>query len=560
MFITLKKRFTKNWEIFFLSTLVIFTIWPLFLPGYFSHHDDLQIMRIFEMRKCLVDFQIPCRWVPDMGFGNGFPLYNYYNPFPYYVGALLSFIFGYIVSAKLLFLMPLLVGPIGMYFFIKDLWGKTAGLASAVLFMFAPYRALDVYVRGALAESIAIALIPFIFYFLLRLIREGSYRNFLFVSLTLGALFTSHTIMTVLFLPWVILWCVSMVIYEKKSPKILILAFLGGFGLSSFFTVPAYFEKDLVNTDSLRIGDLNFRAHFVSIKQVFLDRFWGYGASVPGTKDTISFQIGWPLWFFAPLSILGLVFYVLQRKKELIKNLSIVFFGLSMFSFSVFMMHNQSAFLWELSDTLQYTQFPWRFLSLSIFSASLLGGFFVSVFNRKVAFFILVVICILTVFLNWSYFRAQKIYNLTDDQKLSGKLWEEQQRAAILDYLPITAYEPREKAPDVPIVKKGLVDISNFVNNSNNFKFNAVVSKNSKIEIPVFDFPNWTIYVNGEKLSHANNNLLGRIEINLPKGNFEIKGSFENTLIRIVSNVITILTVTLLIIIGRYGRNRIFNK
>lgn len=560
MFTTLKKSLARNWEILILATLLILTIWPLFLPGYFSHHDDLQIMRIYEMRKCLNDFQIPCRWVPDMGFGNGFPLYNYYNPFPYYIGVFLSFIFGYITSAKLLFLIPLIFGPIGMYLFIKDLWGKVPGVTSAILFMFAPYRALDVYVRGALAESFAIALIPFTFYFLLKLIRESNYRNFLLVSLTLGAFFLSHTIMTILFLPWITAWCVFWIILDKKNPLVVILAFLGGIGLSAFFLIPAYFEKDLVNTDSLRIGDLNFRAHFATVKQIFLERNWGYGASVPGPNDSISLQIGWPLWFFAPLSLVGLFFYIVQRKKDQIKNLFIVILALSMFCFSVFMVHNKSAFLWELSDTLQFTQFPWRFLALSVFSASLLGGFFVSIFKNRLGLVIFVLICLSTVYLNWNYFRPQKIYNLTDDQKLSGKLWEEQQKAAILDYLPKTAYEPREKAPNLPIIKKGKAKISNFINNSNNFAFYISVVEDSYVEMPVFDFPEWTVYKNDKKINHLHNNLLGRIEINLLKGEYEIKGQFENTQIREVANLITLFSIVLLFILGTYGKSRFFSK
>lgn len=99
----MRKVLVNNWPVLLLMLLSLFIVWPLLLPGYFSHHDDLQVMRIFEMRKCFQDLQIPCRWVPDMGYGNGFPLFNFYGVFPYYLGAILSFIFGYIGSAKILF-------------------------------------------------------------------------------------------------------------------------------------------------------------------------------------------------------------------------------------------------------------------------------------------------------------------------------------------------------------------------------------------------------------------------------------------------------------------------
>src|SRR3989304_10348317 len=93
----------KNIYLILLLAFSLLVVWPLFLPGYFSHHDDLQVMRIFEMRRCFEDLQIPCRWVPDMGYGNGFPLFNYYSVLPYYLGAVLSYVLGYIGAAKVLF-------------------------------------------------------------------------------------------------------------------------------------------------------------------------------------------------------------------------------------------------------------------------------------------------------------------------------------------------------------------------------------------------------------------------------------------------------------------------
>ena len=58
----------------------------LFQRGYFSMHDDLQATRQLELNKCFVDGQVPCRWVPDLGYGFGYPLFNYYPSLPYLIG------------------------------------------------------------------------------------------------------------------------------------------------------------------------------------------------------------------------------------------------------------------------------------------------------------------------------------------------------------------------------------------------------------------------------------------------------------------------------------------
>ena len=105
----------KYYPILIIFILSLTVIWPLILPGYFSHHDDLQVMRIFEMKRCILDLQIPCRWVADMGYGNGYPLFNYYSVLPYYIGGILSFVLGFLTSAKILFAIPLILGGIFMY-------------------------------------------------------------------------------------------------------------------------------------------------------------------------------------------------------------------------------------------------------------------------------------------------------------------------------------------------------------------------------------------------------------------------------------------------------------
>jgi len=72
-----------------------------------------------------------------------------------------------------------------MYLLGKELFGEKGGLVAGVLFLFAPYRALDGYVRGAVAESFALSLIPLVFYFSLRLIRKGGKADFIGTVLSL---------------------------------------------------------------------------------------------------------------------------------------------------------------------------------------------------------------------------------------------------------------------------------------------------------------------------------------------------------------------------------------
>lgn len=553
------KKFLKNhWPILTILVLSLLVVWPLFLPGYFSHQDDLQVMRIFEMRKCFNDFQLPCRWVPDMGYGFGFPLFNYYSVLPYYIGALLSFLVGFIAAAKILFFIPLVLGGVSMYFLAKELFGKMPAFVSGVLFLFAPYRALDAYVRGDVTESWAIAIVPLVFLFALKLTRKKSLGNILLLALSFGAFLLSHNIMVLFFTPILLVWIIYFILIEKKHSSFLSLG-AGlhlGLGLSAFFIFPAFLEKGLVQTENLTRFELDYRANFVEVDKLFFSRFWGYGAS--GSHLGLSVQVGWPHWWIVALVTLVLFGGVFAKWLKLSREqLSLGALLVVIFLGGVFMTHIRSAFIWEKITILRYAQFPWRFLSVAIFSSSLLGGFLVSVLKRKIKELTVVVIILLTLILNWSFFRPQGFYiGLTDQQKLSGALWTEQQRAAILDYLPKTAGEPKEAAPDYPLLVSGAATFSDYKNFTNHFQFSTLVAKPSVVLIPIFQFPNWMVKSNGEKIPATHDNIVGRISINLTPGVYQINGKLEDTPIRTLSNVVSFLSMGLFLIILAYGKIR----
>lgn len=533
------RKLFNYWSLIFIFVLGLSISWPLLRGGYFSHQDDLQVIRIVEMRKCFSDFQIPCRWVPDMGWGNGFPLFNFYGVATYYIGGIISYLAGYLIASKILFFLGLTAGSFGLYLLVKDLWGKYAGLTSAVLYMFAPYKALDIYVRGALAESMALTLIPFVLYFAYK-------KNYKLFVLTLFVFLITHNIMTIVFLPVVGLWVFYLLFVDNfKSFKPFLISVAISFGLSAFFILPAFLEKGLVQTESLTRFELDYRANFISIKQLFLDRVWGYGTSIPGPEGGMNFSIGWPHWILAFVAMISALFVKNRKSFLLVSGTGLLFL------ISIFMTHNKSTFIWETFSILTFFQFPWRFLSLSILTASILGGFVVSIMREKVQLYAALFLIIITFLLNWSYFKPREFFNITEDQKITGELWDQQRRGAVLDYLPKTALEPREGAQEKPLVITGKVGESSFENYSNRWKYKVNVLEDATFEVPVYYFPNWEVYVNGKLYSSNHDNLLGRISFSLPKGDYTVEGKFKNTPVRTIGNTITLISLIIAIMLWR---------
>src|SRR3989338_8869606 len=121
-----------------LTLLFIITV-PAFIRilnnQYFSIHDDQQIARLFLLDQGLKQGYLYPRWVDGLGFGFGYPLYNFYPPLIYFVGELFHlFGFSLIWSIKLVFIFGFYLGALGIYLFVKKLTNRLSALLSATLY------------------------------------------------------------------------------------------------------------------------------------------------------------------------------------------------------------------------------------------------------------------------------------------------------------------------------------------------------------------------------------------------------------------------------------------
>ncbi len=74
----------------FIILLSFWAIKPLLNNGFFPMHDDTQVARVYEMKKALADGVFPVRWSQDLGYGYGYPIFNFYAPLAYYVGGYIN--------------------------------------------------------------------------------------------------------------------------------------------------------------------------------------------------------------------------------------------------------------------------------------------------------------------------------------------------------------------------------------------------------------------------------------------------------------------------------------
>lgn len=527
----------------------------LFKPGYYNMHDDMQMIRQLELEKCLKDGQIPCRWVPDLGYGYGYPLFNFYPPMPYITGQLFRFLsFSFVWSVKMTAVLQIILSGIFMFILASSIFGNLGGLLSSVFYIYAPYHAVNIYVRGAMNEAWAAVFFPLIFYFSRELILKKNFWFLIGLSVSFAGLLLSHNPMVLTFTPFFLFWCLFWLFFiSKKSLKNrIIFLFLSGIfalSLSAFFTLPAILETKYVQIESMFTSYYHFSVHFASLYQLFVSNFWGDGPSVWGPNDGMSFMIGYAHWIIPLFIFLYFVFDFIKTRK-IKKEFWVVILLIILGFFSVFMIHNKSTFLWLIFTPIQKIQFPWRFLNHTDFLLSLSVGILPFIFseiikNKKTKSIIIASIFVLVFSLNINYFHPLKSGPITDQQKFSGLAWRNQITSGIYDYLPktarIAALGPAKEFVDEIIPKDEKSQIFGGKKGTDWIFFNLKLDTQSEIIVSQLAFPNFEVKDNGKKINYKIEPELGRIVLSLSSGEHQIYIKLRNTPIRDISNYISLI-------------------
>src|SRR3989344_260848 len=193
----LEFKIMKWWlPVLLLLFLSLPAIWPIATPGYFPMHDDTQVVRVDQMFQALRLGQFPVRFVPDLGYGYGYPIFNFYNPLPYYFGSGFMFLgLDALIATKIMFIFPILLSGLTMYLLTRRYFSHLAALTAGLFYVYAPYHAVQVYIRGAVAEYWAYALLPLCLYAFLS-------RRRLLATISLALLILSHNLTAFMFIPF----------------------------------------------------------------------------------------------------------------------------------------------------------------------------------------------------------------------------------------------------------------------------------------------------------------------------------------------------------------------
>ncbi len=550
--------------IFYLLLVIIitfFSLLPLLQGGFFPMHDDTQPARVYEMAKALSYGQFPVRLVPDLGYGLGYPIFNFYAPLPYYLGAFFYLMgLSAIDATKIMFAKGIILSGITMFLLGKELFGELGGLISSTLYIYAPYHAVNIYIRGAVGEFYAYAFLPLIVLGIILIFKSMHKREFsirlikggCILSIGLALTLLSHNILGFISSFFLIIFIFSYIIFlliKKESVKVfryISFFLILGFGLSSFFTIPALVEKKYTKVDELTTQGSDFTNHFVYFDQLW-NSPWGFAGSAPGKNDGMSFKIGKIHLYLGFLSTI--LFLFLSRCKRLDKNISMLFLlYFAICIISIFFMLEQSKFIWKILPGFAFIQYPWRFLNFTLFGLSSMAGILVFPFKNKWKFFLTFILIDLIILVNNKYFTPKEYLAVTSADYISKENLINKISRISDEYLP------------KELVTKNLVDNSLFTQQvyqvitetPTEKKYSFYLEKPDLIILKIAYFPGWKAFVNNSPAGISNQK--GLIGVYLRSGWSTLTLKFFDTPIRVVSNAISLLSLFLLVYLSLFWK------
>jgi hypothetical protein len=566
--------------------VVLLSYWSvdsLFSRGFFPMHDDTQVTRVQQMHEALADGMFPVRWVPDLGYGYGYPIFNFYAPFAYYVGASFMFLgFNALAATKVMIGLGTVLAGVFMYLLAREFWGKMGGIVSALLYVYAPYHALNIYVRGAISELWGYVFVPLVFLGIYKIYNsienytglqprskikdqrsntqfEIKKRIWWWVCLTAvsyAAVIISHNLTAMMVTPFLLVFAGFLYIKLRRAetiyrPYFVFLGLLIGILLAAFYWLPVLFEMKYTDVLSVVGGGSDYRDHFICLGQLW-NSPWGFAGSAPGCVDGFSLKIGKIHILLGALSVFAI--YRLYKKDRLKFQINVVF--LVFLLASVFLTLSASKFIWDLIPQMAFFQFPWRFLTLVVFFISFIAGgtlWFLKklISSRKINEYInalaFVLLVSVIIYLDARVFMPQSILDkgVEDYTREQTVRWEISKISD--EYMPPGFLKPLgpKSVADTKFVQNEDVKVLSLSEKTGRIRAKVAARKRAVLQVNIAYFPGWHVYIDGvqEWFKYSSQGLF----IDIPEGEHIIEIRYTQTPIQKTGNALSLAGVFLLL-------------
>jgi len=563
------RRIDPAWAL--VAALSIVAVAPLSAPGFFYGAHDATIGAYFlaQFDKGLADGALYPRWAIDWTFGYGYPVFIVIAPLAFYVAELFNVLGAGIIGAlKITYALALVCSGWSMYLLGRELFGRTAGVLAAVLYVYAPYHLVDIYVRGDLAEFAVFAFFPAILWAIVRAgraaTRRAAARDAALGALLYGGLILTHITMAMIFTPlalaFALLACTESGAAPRRARPQRLLAAAAvialGIGIGAAYLLPGVIEQRYLKAQDLVGGYYGYANHYVYPHQL-LSPMWDFGYAAIGPGDQMPLQLGVLAVVLALCSL-----WALPRLAALQRRHAAFFLGMS--ALVVFAMLSASQPLWDVfSPFLSFVQFPWRLLSLTTLTLALAGASIVSHVecddsSRRQAAALLVALAILA---SYPYvapqYRAGEIslpnmiqFQLDTGEMLGDTIWVTERPTGS----PMVSEYMAGTPPTRAVADDARAAIEVLHSGGASFEVHVTAPAATDVLFHIRYFPGWTAYLDGARVQPEIRAPQGLLAVGVPAGEHRVRLRFEDTPLRFGTKIVSLLSIALTVAMLLWSR------
>ena len=499
-------------------------LWPFFRRGYFESHDgEWMVIRFTAFHQTLKSGQFPVRFVDRLNNNYGYPVLNFLYPLPFYLAEIPKLLgAGFVDSVKIVFVISTILSAALMFIALAQKFSPPASLSGAIIYLFSPYRFVDLYSRGSLGESVAFAVIPLALLAIFKI--EKNQKKYLPVlAISTALLITAHNVFALFFLPLLI---VTSVFYGRKYLKESLLAYLLGIFTAAFFWIPALLDLKYVRLSQIKVSEITqYLVNFQNL--LFPD--WLIGLN-PNKVNAVSAQIG--------IVNIGVIIYALAVQFASIQKSKFFFFLIFTFISVVFLMSNYSYSLWQTIPFIDVIQFPWRMLSVSIFISAIITAFIVEKSKKRTL--LSTVIIFSAVITTFAYIKPSVFTNRPDSYYSTNE-----DTTTVREYMPLWVKEKKPVRADNKFeIDKSARIISQSIKSA---KYEATIESaaDSQVSVNAVFFPGWQLKIDGVRQNIYYDSRYGLINFSLPKGEHKVIINYSKTPVHTTSELLSLTALIL---------------
>ena len=487
----------------------------------------------------------------------------FYSPLTAYAPLIFKiFNFTFTNCLKIFMFAVTLLSGITMYTFMMNVTkNKNVSLLSSILYVLAPYRITDMYIRIAVAELASFVFIPIIFDGLYSVLKEEKL-SFKLIWGTVGLILT-HTVITM----YMAIICLLYLVFNIKKLKsikvirILVISLVCILLITCFYWVGLLQHHNATSYEVFVPGRMEVGNKLEYYKTEFYQLFH------TNKDQTMIYAIGL-------VTVLGLVLTPIAWKNVekdykrtyvlfLIFGIILTIMTLTFFPFE------------KLPSIFKMIQFTFRLYEFTAFFFAFVAGINYGIIIKKFKIFDVIVLAVISTLLLIPY-KSKLEYELStnEDRLIEGvRVTENTGRIhagmASMEYLPSKAFKVLNtyiaNRKDEPIIMSGEAEILNYNKNGTNLEFELTNmkskqeadNKNNKteagltIELPYIYYLGYRVYANGSEIEYAeSDNGFVQIKINpaLYEQNVKINMKYTGTNEMIVASVISIVSAMIIVI------------